>query len=195
MASPSLTAAFTVTRLTIRVSLTKGFCVQLCPHMRPFTPHGRDWTPLQRRTPRLGEVRWLRPALPAGKGTAGRKPTPPPPSSCCVHWTQGETEAQTRIAQGCPVRAQKARTLSVVPAATPKGYVLPQPSRGNGEASGQTSSQEQGHSHLARLPNTAAHGHRGRSGNPEGGHLGNNRPGPQESSVSCSSFSPPKDTR
>lgn len=115
-----------------------------------------------------------------GRALLGGSRPPPPPSSCCVHWTQGETEAQTRIAQGCPVRAQKARTLSVVPAATPKGYVLSQPSRGDGEASGQTSSQEQGHSHPAQLPNTAAHGHRGHSGDPEGRHLSNNRPGPQE---------------
>lgn len=78
MASPSLTAAFTVTGLTIRASLTKGFCVQHCLRMRPLAPHGRDGTPLQ-RTPGLGEVWWLRPALPTGKGTAGGKPTPPAP--------------------------------------------------------------------------------------------------------------------
>ena len=87
--SSSLSAAPMVTRLRITTSLTKGFWARHGPHMCPFTHCGRDWTPLQSRTPGLGEVWQPQPALPAEKGTPGMKPVPPPPSSYCVHWTQG----------------------------------------------------------------------------------------------------------
>ena len=120
---------------------------------------------LYRGTPRLGGVWQFQPALPAEKGTPGRKPAPLPPSSYCVHWTRG-TEAQGRVAQGCSVRA---RTPGLCPWYWPppqKLIILPQPSRRKGEASGQTSSQEQGHLHTACVPNTAAHWCRGHSGDP-----------------------------
>ena len=122
--------------------------------------------PLYRGTPGLGGVWQFQPALPAEKGTPGRKPAPsPPPSSYCVHWTR-RTGAQGRVAQGCPVTA---RTPGLCPwywPSPPKVIIPPQSSRGKGEASGQTSSQEQGHLHTACAPNTAAHWCRGHSGDP-----------------------------
>lgn len=83
--------------------------------------------------------------------------SPPAPIILWCALDSGGTEAQGRVAQGCPVRA---RTPGLCPWYWPPPPPPPAPKarntaptlRGKGEASGQTSSQTQGHLHTACVP-------------------------------------------